>query len=145
MPSVVVDTTVLISGFITPAGVSAKLLEQAQDGAFTICLSLEIIEELRSRLLYRRRIRKSYQYADERVHRHCRDLEAVSRVITDLPDVRVVVRDPNDDMIIACALKAGADYIVTRDKDLLSLGAYEGVRIVTPRQLLTLLEGSAAG
>ena len=45
-------------------------------------------------------------------------------------------------MIIACALKAEADYIVTRDKDLLSLGVYEGVRIVTPRQLLELLEGS---
>ena len=145
MPSAVVDTTVLISGFITPEGVAAKLLRQGQDGDFELCLSREIIEELRSRLLHRRNIRKSYQYADERVHQHCRDLEAVSRLITDVPQVRVVVRDPNDDMVIACALKAGADYIVTRDKDLLSLGAYEGVRIVTPRQFLTLLGGSDAG
>jgi putative PIN family toxin of toxin-antitoxin system len=121
MPSVVVDTTVLISGFITPDGVSAKLLEQAPAGAFRLCLSREIIEELRSRLLRRRRIRKSYQYADERVHQHCRDLEAACRLITDLPQVRLVEGDPNDDMVSACALQAHADSIVTRDKDLLSL------------------------
>ncbi|MGH6917272.1 MAG: putative toxin-antitoxin system toxin component, PIN family, partial [Geminicoccaceae bacterium] len=63
-------------------------------------------------------------------------------LIADLPQVRGVVRDPNDDMVVACALKASADYIVTRDKDLLSLGAHEGIRIVTPRQFLDLLDAS---
>jgi putative PIN family toxin of toxin-antitoxin system len=141
MPSVVVDTTVLISGFITPEGVSANLLEQARAGACTLCLSREIIEEMRSRLLYRRRIRERYQYADAGVQQHCDDLEVACRLITDLPPVTGVVRDPNDDMVVACALKADADYIVTRDKDLLSLGTYEGIRIVTPRQFLDLLDG----
>jgi uncharacterized protein len=142
MANVVVDTTVLISGFLTPEGVAADLLERAHAGAFTLCLSREIIEELRSRLLYRPKIRNNYRYADERVHQHCRDLVAASRLITGIPVVRVVERDPNDDMIVACALKAGADYIVTRDKDLLSLGAHQGTQIVTPRQFLDLLEGS---
>lgn len=58
---------------------------------------------------------------------------------------RRVVRDPNDDMVIACALAGRAGYVVTRDKDLLSLGLYEGVRMVTPRQLLDLLTGLVAG
>jgi uncharacterized protein len=66
-------------------------------------------------------------------------------IVTDLAPVTGVVRDPNDDMIVACALAAGADYIVTRDKDLLSLGEHEGIRIVTPRQFLDLLERSGAG
>ena len=94
---------------------------------------------------HRRSIRKRYQYPDARVHQHCLDLETAARLITDLPKVRVVERDPNDDMIIACALKAQADYIVTRDKDLLSVGAHEGIRMVTPRQFLDLHEGSCAG
>jgi putative PIN family toxin of toxin-antitoxin system len=143
MPTVVVDTTVLISGFITGEGVAAKVLEYGRSGVVALCLSREIIDELRNRLLYRRKIRKSYQYTDERVHRYCRDLEATTRLITGLPNVRVVERDPNDDMIIACALKARADYIVTRDKDLLSLGTHQGIRIVTPRQLLDVLEASS--
>jgi predicted nucleic acid-binding protein len=45
-------------------------------------------------------------------------------------------------MVIACALGAPADYIVTRDKDLLSLGAHQGIRIVTPRQFLDTLEAA---
>jgi uncharacterized protein len=145
MPSVVVDTTVLISAFSTPEGVAAKLLEQARAGAFRLCLSREIIEELRSRLLHRRKIRKRYQYADERVHLLCRDLESTCSLVTNLPEVRVVERDPNDDMVVACAIRARADYIVTRDKDLLSLGEYGGIRIVTPRQLLDLLEAPDVG
>jgi putative PIN family toxin of toxin-antitoxin system len=145
MPSVVVDTTVLISGFITPEGVSANLLKRARAGAFTLCLSREIIEEMRSRLLYRRRIRERYQYTDGGVQQHCNDLEGACRLITDLPPVTGVVRDPNDDMVVACALEAGADYIVTRDKDLLILGAYQDIRIVTPRQLLEYLERPASG
>ena len=60
---------------------------------FTLCLCREIIEELRSRLLHRRKIRQSYQYADERVQQHCRDLEAASRLVADLPKVRVVARE----------------------------------------------------
>ena len=48
-------------------------------------------------------------------------------------------------MIIACALEAGADHVVTRDKDLLSLGTYQGIRMVTPRQFLNLIEGGSAG
>ena len=42
----------------------------------------------------------------------------------------------NDDMIVATALKAKADYLITRDKDLLSLGAYEGSQIVTPEAFM---------
>lgn len=146
VPSVVIDTTVLISGFLTPEGVSAQLVEQAKAEVFELCLSREIIEELRSRLLHRRKIRRRYQYADERVHQHCRDLEAAaSRLITDPAVVRVVERDPNDDMVIACAIEARADYIETRDKDLLSLGAHEGIRIVAPRQFLDLLEDLSNG
>ena len=42
------------------------------------------------------------------------------------------VRDPNDDMILACAVDGSADTIVSRDKDLLSLGIFRGVPIISP-------------
>jgi putative PIN family toxin of toxin-antitoxin system len=49
-----------------------------------------------------------------------------------------VCRDPNDDFILECAVVSRADVIVTGDKDLLSLGEYEGIRIVTARQYLEM-------
>ena len=58
-------------------------------------------------------------------------LGELATLVVDLPEV-TVVRDPADDHIIACALAAEADYLVTRDKDLLSLGAHDEIEIVTP-------------
>jgi putative PIN family toxin of toxin-antitoxin system len=47
-----------------------------------------------------------------------------------------VCRDPGDDMFLECAALARAELLVAGDKDLLSLGAYEGTRIVTPAEYL---------
>ena len=80
------------------------------------------MDELRSTLVERRRIRRRYHYTDAQVHELCRDLERVADMIAESPAVRVVERDPNDDMVIACAVEGRVDYVVTRDKDLLSLG-----------------------
>jgi len=45
-------------------------------------------------------------------------------------------RDPGDDMFLECAALAKADLLVAGDKDLLTLGAYEGTRILTPSAYL---------
>lgn len=50
-----------------------------------------------------------------------------------------VCRDPNDDMVLECAVLAGANGIVTRDKDLLVLGSYQRIRLLTPAEYLALL------
>lgn len=47
-----------------------------------------------------------------------------------------VCRDPNDDMVVECAVISGAQYIVSGDKDLLALDAYSGIRILTPTLFL---------
>jgi len=49
-----------------------------------------------------------------------------------------VCRDPNDDMVLECALLAGAQAIVTGDKDLLTLGSHKQIRILTPSEYLAL-------
>jgi hypothetical protein len=55
-----------------------------------------------------------------------------------------VVRDPNDDFILATAIKAGADYLVARDNDLLVLGTHENIRIVSPETFAQVLNDAAA-
>ncbi len=76
---------------------------------------------------------------------YCRELARfAAEVLSDVPEIRVV-RDPNDDMILACAIASDADVLVSRDKDLLSLGSYEGVAILTPEDFLDRLRKSGTG
>ncbi len=51
-----------------------------------------------------------------------------------------VCRDKDDDHVLACAVSADAKYLVTGDKDLLSLKAYKDIRIMAPRDFELLFE-----
>ena len=50
-----------------------------------------------------------------------------------------VCRDPEDDKFIECAVDANCIYIVSGDKDLLSVKEYEGIQIVTVADFLKSL------
>jgi uncharacterized protein len=53
-------------------------------------------------------------------------------------------RDKDDAVVLACAIAAGADVLVTGDRDLLVLAGKTPVRIVDPRGMWTLLQADAA-
>ena len=96
-----------------------------------------IIEEI-SRRLAHPRIAERYSITDD-------DRAAVVRlllaeaIVTPGSQNLNVARDPTDDKVIAAALEAGADFIVTGDKDLLTISAYSGVNVVTPSVFLTVI------
>jgi uncharacterized protein len=137
----VLDSSVLVSAFLTPRGTSAEVLRRAEQGAFALCLSEEIIfESTRSLRVKMRRIRRFYpNYTDAQVERFAELLRATAELSGDLAALRVVPLDPKDDVIVATAVKAKANFIVTGDRHLLALGAHEGIQIVTPRQFVDLL------
>ena len=49
-----------------------------------------------------------------------------------------ICRDPNDDHVLECAITAGAQILITGDKDLLTLGEFQGTSILSTRQYLEL-------
>ena len=53
-----------------------------------------------------------------------------------IPQVRVVLEDPDDDKFLACAKAANAAYIITEDWHLLKLKEWSGIKIVTPERFL---------
>jgi len=80
-----------------------------------------------------------YHYPNEEAIHFIEGLRVFAHLVTDLPQVTVVIRDPNDDMVIATAQRAQAAYIVTRDKDLLSLQHYEGITMITPEAFIAIV------
>ena len=144
MAKAVFDTTVLVSAFLRPkpGGPSFDLLALAHEGAFDLYLSDDILEETARVLLQSKRIRRRYIYPDEAAIEYCRALAELATVVAKVPVIRVV-RDPNDDMILAAAIAAKANVLVTRDDDLLSLGTHEKIAIITPEIFLAKLRAES--
>ena len=127
------DTTVLISAFLRRGGLADELLTLAAEGRFELVLSSAIIIETWRKLISSDHIRARASFSDERVHIFCLSLSQISvEVLRATKPLSGIVRDPNDDMIVAAAIDGQADTIVSRDKDLLSLGSFRGMPIISP-------------
>jgi uncharacterized protein len=141
--SAVVDSSVLVSAFHFPDSVPGRVLKLADQGRFALNLSTIIVEETRRSLL-NGRLRSAYGHADGAVLAWCAALQEKAHVVTDpLPDVGRACRDPNDDHVIAAAVATKAEVIVTGDKDLLALGHYQLIRIITARTFVTEIADAA--
>jgi putative PIN family toxin of toxin-antitoxin system len=138
-PKVVLDSVVLVSAILTK-GLAAELIDLCRERT---CLytSEDILEEVRRVLLEKDRIRSFYKYSDEEVDIFIDRFRRRSDVLDVLPNLRVIERDPKDDKVIACAVAAHADYIVSRDLDLLDLEEYGGIKIISPENFIHYLRG----
>ncbi len=139
MPRAVLDTSVLVSAFLTPNGSVVRLLREPARSQYQLCLSEYILTETAETLLSKTRLR-NYAYEDMNVRDFIRWLMIHAEMTTGLPAIRAVPNDPKDDPIIATAVAAKADYLVTGDRaHLLPIGQYEGIRIISPREFFNIL------
>lgn len=127
---VLFDTNILVAAF-SSEGLCSKLLGRANLGDFELYLCPFILKELRRNLkikIYLSKVEMTEVFSL---------LKEISIIVDPRKlGVRVsgVCRDEDDDNVIACALAANVDYIVTGDKDLLVLGSHKGIKIISPRQ-----------
>ena len=131
----VIDTNILVSALLSGAALPAHLITLWREGRFELLTSQEQIEEL-SRVTRYPKIRK--RLAPALAGRLVNELRDVATVLMRLPVV-TVSPDPFDNYLLAIAAKGGADFVVTGDKrDVLALKLFEGVKIVTVREFLTM-------
>jgi len=128
---------VLVSAFVA-AGPPSRIVEEAIDGRLELVLPEPVIDELR------RILTVNLGFDPQRwreVETFLRDL-AVETVTARGVGAENVSGDPADDLILACAVAAGVQVLVSGDrKHLLPLGEHRGVRILTPQALLAELRG----
>ena len=136
----VLDINVLVSALIGPLGLSRRILTAWAVDQFTLISSEHIIRGMVDKALSPDLLRR-FPTLPAPVRRLETLLRTTAELVTVPPEeVRAVTGDPDDDTVLATARLGRAEYLVTGDRGLLSLGPYEGVRIVPPRQFLFILE-----
>ncbi len=131
---VVLDTNVYIAAFLSSEGVCAQLVEYASKRRYELFISPAIIREFGAAL------RRDFQIDEEKLRRFMKFLVKKRKVVIPQTIPNVVLEDPPDNHIFACAIAGKVNLIVSRDLDLLRRKSYEGIGIVTPIDLLHMLE-----
>lgn len=135
---VVVDTNVLISGlFGIKNSPSASVLNAIRSQRIILVTSPFILEEVVEVINREKVIKRTKMSTKERMDFIDKLIER-SDITTGIQLFQVISRDIKDDKFLACAVEARADYIVTGDKDLLALGEYKGIKIITPREFMRI-------
>ena len=143
MLRVVLDTNVFVSSLLVKEGPAARVLDTWRARRYLLIASPELIAEIASTLRYPR-IRRRYRITENHVQALLDLLEADSVMVPGTADVSgSVPEDPDDEIVLACAIDGGADVIVSGDQHLLALGEFKGIEIASIRNFLERLQEEA--
>jgi len=133
---VVLDTNIIVSALIAPAGKPGAIIDSWLDGKFTLLTCAAHLDELRC-TLQKRRVAELVK-----PHRAGGLVNQVKKLAEDVAPLPRVKRspDPTDDFLLALSEAGRADYLVTGDKaGLLVLGRHKNTRIISAREFAGLL------
>jgi hypothetical protein len=135
----VLDVNVLISAVISPLGAPGRILRFWEQDKFELATSPPILIEL-ERVLQYPKIQSKYQLPAKFVKQFLVMIQGGAIVIEPIINITTIREDPSDNRYLECAVASEASYIVTGDKHLLNLNAFEGIQVLTPAAFLALLE-----
>jgi putative PIN family toxin of toxin-antitoxin system len=138
---VVIDTNVLVAGLLW-RGPPHALLEHLR-GALVWVSSPALLSELGD-VIGRPKFDAILERSLAPREQLLAELGRLAEVIEAPALVQPVCRDPDDDRVLALAVAAKVDLIVSGDADLLSLGNFEGIDIVAPSEALRRIAASGA-
>jgi len=133
---VVFDTNIFISMLIWRNKELEPLYNLFQKNQITVCINPQIIQEI-TRVLNYPRFTIPLLKADL-------TSEEIIKTLTDCCSIfssraktpKIIMEDPSDNIILACATASNADFIISGDKHLLKLKSFQDIPIVTPRQFI---------
>jgi len=130
--NIVLDTSVYVSAALSPNGSSGQVWRHALERRFQLITSPFIINET-GRVL--RRLKKENEQA---ISLRLKKIAHLARIVQPTTTLQIV-RDPNDNPIVECAVDGQADLLVSLDKDLLTLKVYRNIPIMHVVDLLRIL------
>jgi len=130
---ILLDTNIVIAGFLSPKGPPGRLVRAWLQGRFELVTSREQLREL-ARVLNYEHLRSRINTAAAR--EFLENIDVLAVIATNLPRLEVSP-DPADNVILASGVAGRADLIVSGDKaGVLILREVEGISIVTATDAL---------
>lgn len=135
----VLDTNVVVAGLLWH-GAPRRLIDLAiDDESILLYSSPVLIEELANTLGYQRFVKRIALF-DTSIAALVAQYEAMVTLVSPTHTPRVVASDPDDDHVIACAVAAKAESIISGDKHLLTIKFYQNISILSPADALGFIE-----
>ena len=131
---IVADTNVIVSAFLW-GGTPRRLLDAVEARHFELFTSRALVTELEdvlSREKFTEQLRKTRFTSAFLLARYTQFATLIAPAEVAVPELR----DPDDALVIACALAARAEAIVSGDADLHALGGYQGIPVISPADCL---------
>ncbi len=132
------DTNVIISGSITDHGAPFEVIKRWEHGDFVLVVSDLILKEI-ERVFNYPKIKDKRHLTNEDIGKVMERLKKYSVSTPANIVIEAISDDPGDDNFIVAAVEGEADYIVSGDHHLKSLGSYQGIRIISPDEFLRVL------
>ena len=131
---VVPDTNTVVSGLLWQ-GAPHDVLELARAGEIMLYTSPALLAELRD-VLNRPKFTARLKKVGTTSKRLSLEFAALAKLTHPDPIAPVILADPDDDAVLACALSADAQIITSGDSHLLALKTYRGISILSAREFL---------
>lgn len=135
---IVADTNTALSGLLW-GGPPRRLIDLARERSLTLCTSVVLLAEL-AEVIVRDKFAQRIQLAALSAADLVQDYRRLTYIVEPQPLSVPVCRDPDDDHVLACAVAARADLIVTRDLDLLDLKTFQNIPILVAADALRKFE-----
>ena len=136
---IVFDTNILVRLVLGRSRTAEFLRKAWRNGQFTLILSPAIITEL-ERVSQYPQVVKAFGVARDKLRAFLVIANQSAVFTLDLYEVDFLQTDVTDNIILACALEAHADYIVSEDAHLRNLKYYQGVQIIGLDRFVQLLQ-----
>jgi len=136
----VIDTNVLLAGLLW-RGPPHALPEHVRAGTVCLVSSPALLAELAD-VIGRAKFDAILTRTNTSRERSLAEVRRLAEVIEPPPLPQPVCRDPDDDVVLALAIAAKVELIVSGDNDLLSLGSFEGIPIITPAEAIKRISAS---
>jgi len=134
---VVIDTNLLVAAFFNKSSYSAKIIRLAERSRIRILWTEAVKKEANFILGNIRKSLSSKNRFKKRAKNFKNKLKNIFKKVNKIkypPKVKVVKKDPQDNKFIACAVKGGADLIISNDKHLLDVKEFKGIPIFTSKK-----------